>query len=182
MSLPKDDTNTTRVLREPGNDDPSVRLRTAPAVGTTPHPGFVPGLVARCAVEPDSSVREMPARALTRHEPSVTAPALLAELRAEGARARGRALHTLSTIGDRRAWPAITPELPADADGPALPAEALDSPAAEVRERAVRELVAMPHEEATVRLRDALAHPDPVARRHAAPALAARGRPTRSRR
>ena len=37
----------------------SVRLRAAMAIGTTPDPGFVEALVARCAVEPDFSVREL---------------------------------------------------------------------------------------------------------------------------
>ncbi|GHH48670.1 transcriptional regulator [Streptomyces candidus] len=60
-------------------------------------------------------------------------------------------------------------------DGPALLAEALGSPVAPVRERAVRALAALPGAEAAARLRDALAHPDPVVRGHAAPALAARG-------
>ncbi|MFB7031253.1 MULTISPECIES: MerR family transcriptional regulator [unclassified Streptomyces] len=63
----------------------------------------------------------------------------------------------------------------AGGDGPALLAEALDSPAAEVRERAVRSLAEMPGDGATALLRDALAHPDATVRRCAAPALGARG-------
>ncbi|WP_435186797.1 MerR family transcriptional regulator [Streptomyces sp. bgisy126] len=63
----------------------------------------------------------------------------------------------------------------AGGDGPALLAEALDSPAPEVRERAVRSLAEMPGDGATALLRDALAHPDATVRRYAAPALAARG-------
>ncbi|MEU3748992.1 MULTISPECIES: HEAT repeat domain-containing protein [Streptomyces] len=59
--------------------------------------------------------------------------------------------------------------------GPALLAEGLDSPAAEVRERAVRSLAEFPDEEATALLREALAHPDVVVRGHAALALGARG-------
>ena len=43
-------------------------------------------------------------------------PRLLAELRSEVAQARSQALHTLSKIGDSRAWPAITPGLLHDAD------------------------------------------------------------------
>ncbi|WP_433548488.1 MerR family transcriptional regulator [Streptomyces sp. CA-294286] len=60
-------------------------------------------------------------------------------------------------------------------DGSALLAEALGSPVAAVRERAVRALAALPGAAADARLREALAHPDPVVRGHAAPALAARG-------
>ncbi|MFE7552000.1 HEAT repeat domain-containing protein [Streptomyces gardneri] len=59
--------------------------------------------------------------------------------------------------------------------GPALLAKGLDSPAAEVRERAVRSLAELPDEEATALLREALAHPDAVVRGHAALALGARG-------
>ncbi|ALO06618.1 MerR family transcriptional regulator [Streptomyces venezuelae] len=58
--------------------------------------------------------------------------------------------------------------------GPALLAKGLDSPAAEVRERAVRSLAELPDEEATALLREALAHPDAVVRGHAALALGAR--------
>lgn len=95
---------------------PSVRLRAALAVGTTPDPRWVGTLVERCAVEPDFLVRDMLTWALTRHPVSVTLPALMREVRAERAQARSQALHTLSKIGDRQAWPAITPALLSDAD------------------------------------------------------------------
>ncbi|MEU3605412.1 MerR family transcriptional regulator [Streptomyces sp. NPDC035033] len=61
------------------------------------------------------------------------------------------------------------------ADGSALLARGLDSPAAAVRERAARTLAGLPGDEAASRLRDALAHPDPVVRGQAALALGARG-------
>ena len=93
-----------------------MRLRAALAVGTTPDPRFVDTLVERCAVEPDFSVREMLTWALTRHPASMTVPKLVDELRSERAQARSQALHTLSKIGDRRAWPAITRALLTDAD------------------------------------------------------------------
>ncbi|MEU8848377.1 MerR family transcriptional regulator [Streptomyces sp. NPDC048564] len=60
-------------------------------------------------------------------------------------------------------------------DGTALLAEGLDSPVAAVRERAVQSLAEMPGDEATARLRDALANPDVVVRGHAALALGTRG-------
>ncbi|GAA1404048.1 HEAT repeat domain-containing protein [Kitasatospora putterlickiae] len=116
MTVPQEETTTTRAFRALAHADASVRLRAALAVGTTPDPAFVGGLVERSGVEPDFSVREMLTWALTRHEPSATVPALVGELRSDRAQARGQALHTLSKIGDRRAWPAITPELLADAD------------------------------------------------------------------
>lgn len=54
--------------------------------------------------------------ALTRHASSLTVPRLVGELRSERAQARSQALHTLSKIGDRRAWPEITRTLLTDAD------------------------------------------------------------------
>ncbi|KQX14676.1 MerR family transcriptional regulator [Streptomyces sp. Root431] len=59
--------------------------------------------------------------------------------------------------------------------GLALLAEALDSPAAAVRKRAVQTIAELPHDEATALLRDALAGPDIVVRRYAAVQLGARG-------
>ncbi len=94
----------------------SVRLRAALAIGTTPGPRFVDALVERCAVEPDFPVREMLTWALTRHPRAQTVPRLIDELRSECAQARSQALHTLSKIGDRQAWPAITRAVLTDAD------------------------------------------------------------------
>ncbi|MGW4202591.1 HEAT repeat domain-containing protein [Streptomyces sp. NPDC004726] len=59
-------------------------------------------------------------------------------------------------------------------DGPALLAEGLGSPMAEVRERAVRSIAEIPNREATAVLRDALTNPDVVVRRYAALALGTR--------
>ncbi|GAA2788092.1 HEAT repeat domain-containing protein [Streptomyces showdoensis] len=103
-------------LRALAHADPSVRLRAALAVGSDPAPASVGTLVERCAVEPDFSVREMLTWALTRHAPAATVPPLVDEVRSEHAQARSQALHTLSKIGDRTAWPAITPALLADPD------------------------------------------------------------------
>ena len=116
MSMPTQDTHTIRALRGLENPSSSVRLRAALAVGTTPDPRFVDKLVERCAIEPEFYVRDMLTWALTRHSAALTVPRLLDELRSERAQARSQALHTLSKIGDRRAWPAITPALVADAD------------------------------------------------------------------
>ncbi|MBP2580371.1 HEAT repeat protein [Streptomyces sp. PvR006] len=116
MTMATHDKDTTRALQGLEDGSSSVRLRAALAVGTAPDPRFVDKLVERCAIEPDFSVREMLTWALTRHDPSRTLPGLLREVRSERAQARSQALHTLSKIGDRRAWPAITPELLCDAD------------------------------------------------------------------
>jgi HEAT repeat protein len=94
----------------------SVRLRAAMAVGTEPADRFVGPLVERCAVESEFYVRDMLTWALTRHPVALTLPALLRELRSERTQARSQALHTLSKIGDGRAWPAITRALLCDGD------------------------------------------------------------------
>ncbi|WP_449338037.1 HEAT repeat domain-containing protein [Streptomyces griseus] len=110
------DAGAVRALRGLEDGRPAVRLRAALAVGTTPDPRFVDKLVERSAVEPDFFVRDMLTWALTRHPVSVTLPRLLGEVHSERASARSQALHTLSKIGDRRAWPAITRALLTDAD------------------------------------------------------------------
>ncbi|WP_432196406.1 HEAT repeat domain-containing protein [Streptomyces sp. bgisy027] len=103
-------------LRGLEDERASVRLRAALVVGSAPEAGFVRKLVERCAVESDFFVRDMLTWALTRHPVSVTLPELLREAGSERAQARSQALHTLSKIGDRRAWPAITRALLSDAD------------------------------------------------------------------
>ncbi|MEV0991737.1 HEAT repeat domain-containing protein [Streptomyces sp. NPDC049949] len=94
----------------------SVRLRAALSIGSNPDERCVEKLVERCAIESDFSVRETLTWALTRHPASHTVPRLTDELRSERAQARSQALHTLSKIGDGRAWPAITAALLSDAD------------------------------------------------------------------
>ncbi|WP_031172099.1 HEAT repeat domain-containing protein [Streptosporangium roseum] len=116
MTMQKLDTDTIRALQGLEDSRSSVRLRAAMAVGTTPDPRFIDKLIERCAIEPEFHVREMLTWALTRHSASMTVPELLVEVRSERAQARSQALHTLSKIGDRRAWPAITRELLSDAD------------------------------------------------------------------
>lgn len=113
MIMLDEDVDATPALRGLEGDS-SVRLQAALALGTAPDPRYVGRLVERCAVEPDFYVRDMLTWALTRHPASVTVPALVAELRSERAQARSQALHTLSKIGDRGAWPAITRKLLTD--------------------------------------------------------------------
>ncbi|AWW37901.1 HEAT repeat domain-containing protein [Streptomyces cadmiisoli] len=116
MTMTGLDAEAVRALQGLEDGRSSVRLRAALAVGTTPDPRFVDKLVGRCAIEPEFFVRDMLTWALTRHPVSVTLPELLREVRSERAQARSQALHTLSKIGDRRAWPAITPALLSDTD------------------------------------------------------------------
>ncbi|MGO4618100.1 HEAT repeat domain-containing protein [Nocardia sp. 2YAB30] len=94
----------------------STRLKAALAIGTHPVPGFVDVLVERCAIEPDFFVRDMLTWALTRLPSEIAVPKLRAELRSGRAQARSQALHTLSKIGDKNAWPAITRSLLHDSD------------------------------------------------------------------
>ncbi|WP_107052735.1 HEAT repeat domain-containing protein [Streptomyces sp. NRRL S-1448] len=119
INVPKEDCGTAltmRVLQGLENNSSSVRLQAALAVGTAPDPEFIGKLIERCAIEPEFYVREILTWALTRHAASMTVPVLLDEVRSERAQARSQALHTLSKIGDRRAWPAITPALLSDTD------------------------------------------------------------------
>ncbi|OQD56667.1 hypothetical protein BM536_010980 [Streptomyces phaeoluteigriseus] len=116
MTITRHDTDATRVLQELEDSRSSVRLRAALAAGTAPDPRFVDRLVERCAIEPEFFVRDMLTWALTRHPVSMTLPELVREVSSDRAQARSQALHTLSKIGDRRAWPAITRTLLSDAD------------------------------------------------------------------
>lgn len=188
MAMSEEDANTVRVLRGLENSGSSVRLRAALAVGTTPDPRFIDTLIERCAIEPEFHVRDTLTWALTRHSPSMTVPKLIDELRSERAQARAQALHTLSKIGDRRAWPAITRALLADADDEvarsawraavALVPEGAEPELAEVlstqlgrgnRETQVslsRSLIAL-GEVIMPTLRAAMTDPDPRVRRHA---------------
>ncbi|MFI5717153.1 HEAT repeat domain-containing protein [Nocardia sp. NPDC051750] len=106
----------TRLLGALAARDSSTRLKAALAAGTQPAPEYIDALIERCAVEPDFFVRDMLTWALTRFPAQLTVPKLRAELRSERGQARSQALHTLSKIGDRDAWPAITRSLLCDAD------------------------------------------------------------------
>ncbi|QEU97936.1 HEAT repeat domain-containing protein [Streptomyces kanamyceticus] len=102
------DTESLRALRKLASTDPSARLQAALALGTRPDPQLVVPLIERCAVEPEFFVREMLTWALTRHSPATVLTPLIDELRSPRAQARSQSLHTLSKIGDPRAWPALT--------------------------------------------------------------------------
>ncbi|MFE7870491.1 HEAT repeat domain-containing protein [Micromonospora humida] len=187
--MTRSDADPTRALRGLAGGDPSVRLRAALAIGTSPDPAFVEPLVARCATEPDFSVREMLTWALTRHPPEATVPRLVAALGSTRAQARSQALHTLSKIGDRRAWPAVTRDLLTDPDDEVarsawraavvLVPEGAESGLAEVLatqlgrgDRAtwlsLSRALAILGEAGTTVLHAAGTHPDPRVRAHAA--------------
>jgi hypothetical protein len=116
VTMANEDMNTMRALQGLEHDSSSVRLQAAMAVGTTPDPKLIDKLIERCAIEPDFPVREMLTWALTRYSSSMTVLKLIDELRSERVQARSQALHTLSKIGDRQAWPMITRALLTDSD------------------------------------------------------------------
>ncbi|MFH9608729.1 HEAT repeat domain-containing protein [Streptomyces sp. NPDC017448] len=109
-------TDERAALRALRDENASVRLRAALTIGAAPDPRCVEALIERCAVEPEFFVRDMLTWALTRHPVADTLPRLLGEVRSERAQARSQALHTLSKVGDPRAWPAITRAVLTDAD------------------------------------------------------------------
>lgn len=96
--------------------DGALRLRAAMDAGTRPDPADVPVLVERCRSEPDFFVRDMLTWSLTRHPADVVVPLLVLELESSVPQARSQALHTLSKIGDRSAWPHVTAALLRDED------------------------------------------------------------------
>lgn len=102
--------------------DSSTRLRAVLSAGTRVDPRLAEVFVVRCAVEPDFFVRDMLTWALCRLPTEITVPRLLEELGSETPQARSQALHTLSKIGDRSVWPAVSVLLHDDADEVALSA------------------------------------------------------------
>ena len=102
---PSPQQNAVQALESP---DPSVRLRAALEMGKHPDPEHLDALVGRCAVEPDFYVRDMLTWAITRLPSHSTLPRLRRELGSETAQARSQALHTLSKVGDRSAWPWVS--------------------------------------------------------------------------
>lgn len=116
MTMTSQDADPMRALRGLEDGRASVRLRAALAIGSAPDPRFVDKLVERSAVEPEFFVRDMLTWALTRHPVSTTLARLVREVGSDRPQARSQALHTLSKIGDRRAWPAITRAVLRDAD------------------------------------------------------------------
>lgn len=97
-----------RLLEALAATNSSTRLRAAMNAGMLGDPALVETLVGRCAVEPDFFVRDMLTWSLCRLPTKVTIPRLLDELVRGAAQARSQALHSLSKIGDRSAWPAVS--------------------------------------------------------------------------
>lgn len=96
-----------RILAGLAAPDRSIRLRAAMAAGTEPDVALLDALIARCAVDPDFYVRDMLTWALCRLPADVVVPRLMSEVMSSTAQASSQSLHTLSKIGDRRAWPAV---------------------------------------------------------------------------
>lgn len=110
------ETRQDRLRRALEASDASTRLNAALAAGMRPDPGDVEVLVERCAVEDDFFVRDMLTWALIQHDRSSTVDRLIPELASATPQARSQALHTLSKIGDPKAWSALPPALLADRD------------------------------------------------------------------
>lgn len=116
MNTTNGTTQTTRITNALGAKDSSVRLQAAMAVGSQPDPELLDTLIERCAVEPDFFVRDMLSWALMRLPAEITLPRVRQELDSERTQARSQALHTLSKIKDKSAWPWITREMLRDPD------------------------------------------------------------------
>lgn len=103
-----------------GVDHPAVRALSAPnsqqrlqaamAIGTQAERRHLDILIHRCRVEPDFFVRDMLTWALTRMPADEVVPRLIAELDSATPQAVSQSLHTLSKIGDDRAWAAMDPQ------------------------------------------------------------------------
>ena len=108
MNTTNNGESNTHLVDALSTADSSGRLRAALAAGTRRDPALTDVLVARCAAEPDFFVRDMLTWALCRLPAEVTVPRLIDQLQSDTPQARSQALHTLSKIGDRQAWPAVT--------------------------------------------------------------------------
>ncbi|WP_036303296.1 MULTISPECIES: HEAT repeat domain-containing protein [unclassified Microbacterium] len=106
----------SRLRRALSTSDASVRLQTALTAGIHTDDAYLPVLIERCSVEPDFYVRDMLTWAITRQDRTKAVDLLLPELDSTTAQARSQALHSLSKLGDRRAWSAITVDLLRDDD------------------------------------------------------------------
>lgn len=91
--------------------DASVRLKAALQAGAAVDEALLPLLLNRCRVEPDFFVRDTLTWAIIQLPASLTVPQLRDELDSPEAQARSQALHTLSKIGDPRAWEWVYPDL-----------------------------------------------------------------------
>ncbi|TGD31694.1 HEAT repeat domain-containing protein [Brevibacterium sp. S22] len=98
-----------RLIEALGASNPQQRLQAAMTVGTRAEARDLDVLIARCRVEPDFFVRDMLTWALTRLPADDAVPRLIAELDSTLPQAISQSLHTLSKIGDVRAWPAMDP-------------------------------------------------------------------------
>lgn len=105
-----------RLIAALANDNASIRLRAALAIGSNPESELIDALIERCSIEPDFFVRDMLTWALIRFPAELTIPRLLVELHSDLPQARSQALHTLSKIKDASTWPAITQSLLRSAD------------------------------------------------------------------
>jgi HEAT repeat protein len=113
MTVPHDNRRThqtdDRLVEALGGPHSQQRLQAAMEAGTRADPEHLEVLIDRCRIEPDFFVRDMLTWALTRLPADDTVPRLIAELDSDRPQAISQSLHTLSKIGDARAWPAMDP-------------------------------------------------------------------------
>lgn len=98
----------SRLIRALTDPSSSTRQQAALFAGTHPEVIGAGVLIERCAVEPDFFVRDTLSWALTMYDRETTVDRLLLELHSPIPQARSQALHTLSKIGEPRAWPSVT--------------------------------------------------------------------------
>lgn len=109
-------TNNANWLAALGSEDTALRLKAVMFAGQRPDAAQIEPLVALCRVEQDFYVRDTLTWALIMHDRDTVLDRVLEELASPIAQARAQALHTITKIGDRRAWPSITRELLLDED------------------------------------------------------------------
>lgn len=146
MTHPTPDVDRLSTALVKGNS--ATRLQAALKIGTDAEPKHLDVLIERCAVEPDFFVRDMLTWALTRLPAEVTVPRLIVELSSQQAQAQSQALHTLSKIGDSRAWTAMDPAT--------IGLELIGHSDAEVARSAWRSAVALVPDEKTSELASSL--------------------------
>ncbi|WP_210603609.1 HEAT repeat domain-containing protein [Brevibacterium oceani] len=97
------------VVRALAGPNPQQRLQAAMAIGTRAEPQDLEVLIDRSRNEPDFFVRDMLTWALTRLPADEVVPRLITELDSANPQGLSQSLHTLSKIGDARAWEAMDP-------------------------------------------------------------------------
>ncbi|WP_166974708.1 HEAT repeat domain-containing protein [Brevibacterium atlanticum] len=97
-------------VRSLAGPNPQQRLQAAMTIGIRAEPRDLDVLIDRSRIEPDFFVRDMLTWALTRLPADEVVPRLIVELDSAHPQGISQALHTLSKIGDTRAWGSMDPQ------------------------------------------------------------------------